>query len=102
VVEDLTTYFIDTPYRITVAGVTKICLFVEGDEVTLQQSGMGQIAAQAVVTVLTSDFPAIKGNAACVITTIAPDGSTSTSNFTVWRRIRIQDGALTELLLKAA
>lgn len=101
--EDLSVYFADTPYTLTLGGVTKPCLFVEGDEVTLAQSGMGQIAAQAIATVNTSEFPAVKGNDAVVITKLKADGTAeSTRSFTVWRRIRIQDGALTELLLKVA
>lgn len=99
--EDLSIYFAGTPYLLTVGGVSKPCLFTEGDEITLQASGAGQIAAQAVATVITADFPGIKGGDACSVALAKDDGTTSElGNFTVWRRLRIQDGGITEILLK--
>jgi hypothetical protein len=103
-ISDLDIALSDSPYSITVGAVTKACIFVEGDSVALalERGGHfggagGQIAGHAVATVRTDAFPAIKGNDACTVS----DGTTP-RNFTVWRRLRIQDGAVTELILKAA
>ncbi len=89
---DVDTMLADWGHSITIAGVTKPCLFDERDEVGLEQNGCaGQIMRVAVVLVKTSDFPNVKNDDACVV-----DGV----SYTVWRRLRQGDGAITELLLR--
>ncbi len=89
---DVDTMLADWGHSITIAGVTKPCLFDERDEVGLEQNGgAGQIMRVAVVLVKTSDFPNVKNDDACVV-----DGV----SYTVWRRLRQGDGAITELLLR--
>jgi hypothetical protein len=98
---DLDTIFADSPHTITVSAVTKPCWFTEADDVQLQQAhGSGQITAEAVATIKTADFPSVKGGDPCTITHTAPNGTQTTVTYTVWRRLRIQDGAATELLLR--
>jgi hypothetical protein len=79
-------------------------IFFNDDSVTLETpSVMGQIVSGLTAIYITADFPTLKGNDPCIITKAANDGTVeSVRNFTVWRRLRIQDGALTEIFLKAA
>jgi hypothetical protein len=89
---DVDTMLADWGHSITIAGVTKPCLFDERDEVGLEQDGgAGQIMRVAVALVKASDFPNVKNDDACVV-----DGV----SYTVWRRLRQGDGATTELLLR--
>jgi hypothetical protein len=89
---DVDTMLADWGHSITIAGVTRPCLFDERDAIGLEQDGgAGQIMRVAVATIKTSDFPNVMNDDACVV-----DGV----SYTVWRRLRQGDGAITELLLR--
>lgn len=101
---DLRAIFADGPYKITAGGITQPCLFQDTDELALpapHAGGQPQIIQAAVATIVTADFPALKGGDAVVVSTLADDGSVAgTQNFTVWRRMKVQDGAATEIVLR--
>ena len=90
--EDIDTVLADSPDTITIAGVTKPCVFSEHHEVVLEHEGRaGQIVLASIALVKTADFPNVKGDDACVV---------NGANYKVWRRLRVQDGAMTELYLR--
>jgi hypothetical protein len=101
---DLRAIMSDGPHTITIGGVTKACIFEETDELALPEGrsiGAEQIVTASIATVVSADFPTVKGGDACTVITRNKDGSiASTVNFTVWRRLRVQDGAATELMLR--
>lgn len=102
--DDLRAILADGPYTLTAAGVTQPCMFFDTDELALPAphgGGNAQIIEAATATVVTEDFPTIKGNDPVVITETKDDGSTVTQNFKVWRRLKVQDGAALELVLRA-
>jgi hypothetical protein len=98
---DLRAIFADDPYTITAGGVTQPCAFQDTDELALPGPNGPQIVQAAVATIVTADFPALKGNDAVTINTLNADGTVASSqNFKVWRRMRVQDGVATELVLR--
>ncbi len=89
---DIDTMLADSPDTITVAGVTTPCVFIEHHEVVLEHEGAaGQIVLVSIALVKRADFPNVKGDDACVV---------NGANYKVWRRLRVQDGAMTELYLR--
>lgn len=101
---DLRAIFADGPHTLTAGGVTQPCAFQDTDELALPAphgGGQPQIIQAAVATIVTVDFPALKGGDAVVITTLNGDGTVaSTQNFKVWRRMKVQDGEASELVLR--
>lgn len=84
----------DWGQQITVAGVTRNCLVDERDELGLEQQGAAaQVQRVIVATVKSADFPAIAHNDPVEL---------GAKNYTVWRRVLLGDGALTELFLRRA
>lgn len=89
---DMDAMLADWGHSITIAGVTKPCLYDERDEIGLEQDGgAGQIMRVAVATIKTSDYPNVTNDDACIV-----DGV----SYTVWRRLRQGDGTITELYLR--
>jgi hypothetical protein len=101
---DLDDLLEDSPHTITAGDKTAACWFASSDEAVLSRGGTAaQIANVSVAQVKTDDFPNIKGNDAVTIKELNDDGTAiSSQNFTVFRREAIQDGAMTELVLKKA
>lgn len=103
---DLDAFMADSPYTLTAGNVTAPCWFASSDEVLLMARGVtaGQMTSVPVAQVLTRDFPAIKSGDACTVAENDPNTGeqVSATQFTVFRPPeRIQDGSMTELLLKA-
>lgn len=106
--DDIDTMLDDSPHSITIAGVTTGCWFDDGEELSLDGRGsLSQVKETAQAYIKTSAFPTLAGNAACVITFTLKDGAgnvlgTTATNWTVWRRMRERDGAVSQLILRKA
>lgn len=98
---DLRAIFADDSYTLTAGGVTQPCMFQDTDEIALPGPNGPQIVQAAVATIVTADFPALKGNDPVTVNTLNDDRSiASTQTFKVWRRMKVQDGLATELVLR--
>jgi hypothetical protein len=95
----------DGTHTITIGLITKPCSFSEADEATAalaRSGGAEQITVHALVMVNTADFPSVKGKDAVTVNKIDPVTAAviTTTAYSVWRRQRIHEGAVTELWLR--
>jgi hypothetical protein len=94
-------------FLITIGAITRPCIFEQSDGLALRDPGAAPssganavIAAQAVALVKTSDFPSAKGGDTCTVSCVTEQGFNTREDFRIWRRLRIHEGAMTELQLK--
>ena len=89
---DIPTMLTDWGNVLTADEVSAACTLDDREELVLEQDGgSGQIARYTVATIRTSDFPSLAAN-----DPISIDGV----NYTIWRRLLLGDGALSELWLR--
>jgi len=89
---EITTMLTDWGNELTAGEITAACLLDDREDLALEQDGgSGQIVQRITATIRTSDFPALAANDPIAIDGIA---------YTVWRRLKLGDGALSELWLR--
>lgn len=82
----------DWGHSLTAGAVTHPCLFDQRDEIGLEhEGGAGQLLRIIVAIVKTSHFPGLQGGDPVTVDGIA---------YTIWRRLLLGDGGLTELSLR--
>jgi hypothetical protein len=91
---DIETMLADWQNEISDGETSALCLFDDSEELLLEQVGAGgQVARKITATIRSSDFPALGANDAVSVDGIA---------YTIWRRLQLGDGALSELWLRLA